>query len=77
MAGHTQVAQLLLLHGADVQAKDEDVCIFCSVKHTVATSVAFKFGMRPSALFDALAFELTQAWRPYYIMHDLHVRMTV
>ena len=30
MAGHTQVAKLLLLHGADVEAKDEDVSIFCS-----------------------------------------------
>jgi len=29
MAGHTQVAKLLLLHGADVRAKDEDVSIFC------------------------------------------------
>ncbi len=38
MAGHTQVAKLLLLHGADVQAKDEDVGIFCSKEYCTISS---------------------------------------
>ncbi len=38
MAGHTQVAKLLLLHGADVQAKDEDVGTFCCL-HVPASCI--------------------------------------
>jgi len=59
MAGHTQVAKLLLLHGADVQAKDEDVSIFCSTKHwTVGTSVAFNL-----------------AWDWVHCLMPLHLRL--
>lgn len=81
MAGHRQVAKLLLLHGADVQAKDEDVGIFCSMEYcTVSswTTVAFNFGLRLSALLDALAINMASKLHSIqYMIYDLHLCICV
>ncbi len=51
--------------------------LWSTVQYPVGTSVAFNFGMRPSASFDALAFKFTQAWHPYFMMYDMYLCMSV